>query len=254
MRVNRAIMRIRYLYLAVLIIPLILTSIPTVQCDIWDPFHTKEEKIAMWKELWDAHPNTTYTSVGKTYNGIDVWLFTAGNLTGKRVLWDGELHGNEDKGSEILFLIAEWLLESGDPQTTTTLEENYVMFIPIINDRDLRGNGNTEISPYGVDLNRNFATGWSLSDANSDTYSGPYPVSEPETQALRSVFSTYRPMFYVNMHCGAGPYAAHYRWGNQALAEQVIARTKTIAQEMEITPYETRTFGSSGFAIGDAVA
>ena len=225
-----------------------------VQSGIWDPFHTKDEKIALWKELWHTTSNTEYKSIGKTYNGWDIWLFTAGNQSNPRILWDGELHGSEDKGSELLFLIAKWLLESNNTQANTILEKNFVMFIPVINDKDVRGNGNTEISPYGVDLNRNFETGWSISNPDDGTYSGPYPISEPETKVMRNIFSTYKPIFYVNMHCGAGPYMAHYRWSNSRLTQETITRTREIAQEMEIQPYTTRSFGSNGFAIGDAVA
>jgi hypothetical protein len=246
-------MKKRCVYPAVIVL-LFFVLLPAARCDIWEPFHTKEEKINMWIDLWNAHPNTMYSSVGKTYNGKDIWLFTAGNVSGQRVLWDGELHGNEDKGSEILYLLAEWLLESNKPQATKILEENSIMFIPVVNDMDARGNGNTETSRYGVDLNRNFATGWTQSDPNSDLYSGAYAASEPETQVLRGVFSTYKPVFYVNMHCGGGPYAAYYNGGNQTLANQVITRTKTVAQDMGISPYQTRSFGSDGFAIGDAVA
>jgi hypothetical protein len=246
-------LRRRYLFIAVFFL-ILLILVPTVECDIWDPFHTKEEKIAMWKNLWDSHTNTTYTSVGKTYNGTDILLFTAGNVSAKKVLWDGELHGNEDKGSEILFLVAEWLLKSGDPEATRILEETCVMFVPVINSMDERGNGNTEYSPYGVDLNRNFETGWRKSNIQDDEYSGPYPLSEPETQVMRKIFSDYKPVFYVNMHCGAGPYAAQFDRGNLTLGQQVITLSKAIANEMEITPYATRIFGSNGYAIGDAVA
>ena len=241
------------LHLILIVVILITILVTPVQCDIWDPFHTKSEKIIMWKELWDAHLNTEYASVGKTYNGQDIWLFTAGNIIHPSVLWDGELHGNEDKGSELLFLMAKWLLESNDTRATRILEENFVMFIPLINDRDVRGNGNTAISPYGVDLNRNFENGWRTSNPNDDTYSGSYPISEPETVVMRNIFLTYKPIFYVNMHCGAGPYMAYYRWSNTELTENVIDRTQDIAQEMEITPYPIRSFGSSGFSIGDAV-
>jgi murein tripeptide amidase MpaA len=235
MKLNRTIMKKRHL----LLIALLLSTaalIPDAQGDIWDPFHTKEQKITMWKNLWNTHANTIYTSIGKTYNGNAIWLFTAGNLTGRKILWDGELHGNEDKGSELLFLIAQWLLESNTTRANQILETTYVMFIPVVNDMDIRGNGNNETSPYGVDLNRNFATGWTPSNPNSDLYSGDTATSEPETKALRNVFSTYRPVFYVNMHCGAGPYAAQYQGGNLKLGNQVIERAKTIAAEMEITP------------------
>jgi hypothetical protein len=228
--------------------------IPDAQGDMWDPFHTKEQKFAMWKNLWDTYVNATYTSIGKTANGKDIWLFTAGNPDGKEILWDGELHGNEDKGSEILYLIAQWLLESNDPIAKQILENTYIMFIPMINDMDARGNGNTDTSPYGVDLNRNFATGWTRSNPNSDLYSGEYATSEPETQALRNVFSSYKPLFYVNLHCGAGPYAAQYSGGNLTLGNQVVQKARTVAMDLGVTPYPTRAFGSNGFAIGDAVA
>jgi len=246
--------------LTLLIISMSLVSVllntallPQAKCGIWDPFHTKAEKIALWKELWDAYPHTEYKTIGKTYNGNDIWLFVVGNTSGPAILWDGELHGSEDKGSEILFLIAKWLLGSNDTQAKRILEKNFVMFIPVINERNVRGNSNTELSPYGVDLNRNFETGWTKSNPNTEIYSGEYPVSEPETKVLRSVFLTYKPIFYVNMHVGAGPYAAYYRGSDIELTDQVISRTQVIAQNMDITPYRTLPFGSNGFAIGDAV-
>jgi hypothetical protein len=232
----------------------VLLLVQSVHCDIFDPFHTKEEKITMWKDLWDNHPDTEYVSVGKTYDGTDIWLFVAGDLNKPRVLWDGELHGNEDKGSELLYLMATWLIESHDAAATKILEETCVMFIPVVNSRDARGNGDTEISTYGVDLNRNFKTGWQKSDPKDDTYGGPSPLSEPETKTLRNVFSTYKPTFYINMHCGEGPYAAYYNLSNMTITQQVITGTQTIAQEMGITPYRSLTFGSSGYSVGDAVA
>jgi Zinc carboxypeptidase len=232
----------------------VLLLIQPVHCDIFDPFHTKEEKITMWKDLWDNHPDAEYVSVGKTYDGTDIWLFVAGDLNKPRLLWDGELHGNEDKGSELLYLMATWLLESNDVAATKILEETCIMFIPVVNSNDARGNGDTEISTYGVDLNRNFETGWQKTDPKADTYGGPSPLSEPETKALRNVFSTYKPTFYINMHCGGGPYAAYYNGSNMTITQAVIARTQTIAQEMNIAPYRNPTFGSSGYSIGDAVA
>jgi Zinc carboxypeptidase len=238
----------------ILFISLVFLLVQPVQCGIFDPFHTKQEKITMWKTLWDKHLNTEYSSVGKTYDGVDIWMFVVGNISRPRVLWDGEIHGNEDKGSELLFLMAQWLLESNDAAAAKILQESCLMFIPVVNSRDTRGNGDTKISSYGVDLNRNFETSWWKSNPNDDTYSGPSPVSEPETKALRNVFSTYKPIFYINMHCGGGPYAAYYNLSNMTITQQVITRTQTIAQDLGITPYRNPTFGSDGYSIGDAVA
>jgi len=236
-----------------LVLTLLSVTLLQSRSGVFDPFHTKEEKTAMWEKLWDSHANTEYFSVGKSYDGSDILLFVAGNQAGGRVLWDSEIHGNEDKGSEILFLLAKWLLESNTSQANKILEQNYVMFIPMVNNQNVRGNGDTEISAYGVDLNRNFETGWRKSSPSDDTYSGPDPISEPETRVMRNIFSTYQPTFYVNLHCGAGPYASFYNGSNFSLSENLKNTTNQICEELGITPYRTISFDSNGYAIGDAV-
>ena len=61
----------------------------------------------------------------------------------------------------------------------------------------------------GVDLNRNCPTRWgydnegSSPNPSSDTYRGPAPASEPETQALDSLFARITPEFFVNYHSAA---------------------------------------------------
>ena len=247
-------MKTKTVTLFFLILTLLSITLPQTQSGIFDPFHTKEEKTAMWEQLWDSHTNTEYFSAGKSYNGKDILLFTAGNQSGGRVLWDSEIHGNEDKGSEILFLIAKWLLESNTAQANKILEKNYVMFIPMVNNQNVRGNGDTEISSYGVDLNRNFETGWRKNSPSDDTYSGPNPLSEPETRVMRNIFSTYQPTFYANLHCGAGPYASFYTGSNLTLSENLKNVTTQISAELGITPYRTISFDSNGYAIGDAVS
>ncbi len=206
----------------------------------------------MWKELWSNHSNAEYFPVGNYCDGAEILMFAAGNKTGGRVLWDAEMHGNEDKGGEILYLIAQWLLDPNNSQTQKILQENYVMFIPMVNNQVARGNGDKSVSEFGVDLNRNFETGWQKSDPADDTYSGQNPLSAPETNVMRDIFSSYQPLFYVNLHCGAGPYSAFYDLGNTTLSINAKNRAEQIAGAMGITPYRTISFGSKGYAIGDA--
>jgi hypothetical protein len=245
-------MRLKVLVAFFLIFALLSLTLPRVQSGVFDPFHSKDEKAAMWKELWSSHSNTEYFSVGKYYDRSEMLMFVAGNQTGGRVLWDAEMHGNEDKGGEILFLLAQWLLESNDSAARSILEQNYVMFLPMVNNQVVRGNNDTAISSFGVDLNRNFEVGWQKSNPADDTYSGPNPLSEPETRVMRSIFAAYQPTFYVNLHCGAGPYAAFYKGGDVVLSENVKNRTAQICAEEGIAPYHTNSFGSNGYAIGDA--
>jgi hypothetical protein len=60
--------------------------------------------------------------------------------------------------------------------------------------------------PYGVDLNRNFPTGWgdmgSNDPLNDYDYMGPVAGSEPETQAVLNAMKKFRPNIYLNVHCG----------------------------------------------------
>ena len=232
----------------------IVVVFPGAYGSVWDPYHTKEEKIEMWKTLWDSHPNTHYESVGKTYEDRDIWIFTAGNPNGGKVLWDGEIHGGEDSGSEIMYMIASWLLESGEPEAKQILERNHLLFVPIINvDSYTRGTMNRDECYYGVDLNRNFETGWRSTPCREALdYSGEYPASEPETRAMRNVFRTYRPDFYVNLHCGTGPVLFYNRDGNVTLAHEVIDRIAEISYEMGVAPYRTSGIDPTGFAISDA--
>ncbi|HEX5691620.1 MAG TPA: M14 family metallopeptidase, partial [Roseiflexaceae bacterium] len=71
--------------------------------------------------------------------------------------------------------------------------------------RDNNGDGQITIGD-GVDLNRNWPAHWgydeegSSSLAASDTYRGPSPASEPETQALKRLLDRIGFKFLVNYH------------------------------------------------------
>ncbi len=109
---------------------------------------------------------------------------------------------------------------------TRLVNENELWFIPVANPdgydfsfedgqrlqrknmRDNNGDG-TFTPGEGVDLNRNSATRWgydnegSSPNPNSDTYRGPSPASEPETQALDNLFRRITPEFFINYHSAA---------------------------------------------------
>jgi carboxypeptidase A1 len=88
-----------------------------------------------------------------------------------------------------------------DPEITALVDSSEVIIIPVVNadgyeytwsvDRfwrkNRRDNGGGD---FGIDLNRNWGHEWghnngSSGDPGSDTYRGPFPFSEPETQVLR---------------------------------------------------------------------
>jgi hypothetical protein len=71
--------------------------------------------------------------------------------------------------------------------------------------RDNNGDGQTQVGD-GVDPNRNFPNHWgydeegSSSIQSSDTYRGPAPLSEPETQAMVGLLDRIGFAFQVNWH------------------------------------------------------
>jgi len=71
--------------------------------------------------------------------------------------------------------------------------------------RDNNGDGQTQVGD-GVDPNRNFPNHWgydeegSSSIQSSDTYRGPTPMSEPETQAMVGLLNQIGFAFQVNYH------------------------------------------------------
>src|SRR5262245_29281862 len=71
--------------------------------------------------------------------------------------------------------------------------------------RDNNGDGQTQVGD-GVDPNRNFPNHWgydeegSSSIQSSDTYRGPAPMSEPETQAMVGLLDRIGFAFQVNYH------------------------------------------------------
>jgi Zinc carboxypeptidase len=71
--------------------------------------------------------------------------------------------------------------------------------------RDNNGDGQITVGD-GVDPNRNFAEHWgydnegSSPDPGDETYRGPGPASEPETQAMQGLIDRIKPKFQSNIH------------------------------------------------------
>jgi hypothetical protein len=224
----------------------------------------KEVMLDKWIRLCDRHPSLAYYEViGQSIQGRDIYLFAIGTPHGGRVMYDGQLHGWEDGGTECLYMFAEWLLESSDPKALRILQQNFNLFIPIVNvDTTNRQNmrreyvlpNGTIISvPYGVDLNRNGVYGWGRSGsgdpANNYNYRGLAPASEPETQALHFALEKYHPRIYLNTHLGAA-YVRHR--SNTPFEDAIKGLIVAYSAELGVTPYAMRHGLGSGLVATDA--
>ncbi|MGA3541123.1 M14 family zinc carboxypeptidase [Micromonosporaceae bacterium DT194] len=149
---------------------------------------------------------------------------------GKRpaVLYAGAQHAREWITPEMNRRLMHHVLDNygRDRQITRLLDTTELWFVPVANPdgydhtftpgnrlwrKNLRdNNGDGQVGGGdGVDLNRNFDYRWgydnegSSPDPANETYRGPGPNSEPETQALDRLFRRVGFEFFVNYHSAA---------------------------------------------------
>lgn len=183
-----------------------------------------------------AHPEIAQLEViGQSVNGQDINAVRvtkdAANVTaGERptTVYMGAQHAREWITPEMVRRLLDLMLTNygTDERVTQLVDTTEMWFIPVANPdgydftfeegqrlwrKNLRdNNGDGEITPGdGVDLNRNFPTRWGYDNEGSspnpasDTYRGPAPASEPETQALDNLFAEITPEFLINYHSAA---------------------------------------------------
>jgi hypothetical protein len=150
-------------------------------------------------------------SIGRSQEGRDIWMVKLSDNVGvdenePEVLFDGVHHAREMLSVESLLLFMDNLLTryTTDPEARFILDNRELYFVPVLNPdgheynrttnpnggglwrKNRRNNGGS----FGVDLNRNWTTGWTAPNGGnstsptSDTYRGPSPMSEPEVAAL----------------------------------------------------------------------
>ncbi|UCE59159.1 MAG: hypothetical protein JSU63_17160 [Phycisphaerales bacterium] len=191
---------------------------PRLRADVFDDFfldyhpYDGGEGSIIWymSELVSRYPDlASMVNVGQTLLGRPIWgLRINGDAISDEpaVVYFGGQHAREWITTTVPTYLATHLLQAYSwQQTTKDLVDNVEFFlIPVFNvdgyertwdfDRlwrkNLRQNSDGTL---GVDLNRNWGTGWGLdigssSDPSSEIYRGTAKFSEPETQALRDFF------------------------------------------------------------------
>ena len=144
------------------------------------------------------------------------------------VLYLGAQHAREWITPEMNRRLMHYVLDGYDTNRTIRklVDTRELWFVPVANPdgydwtftpgqrlwrKNLRDNNDDgRIAPGdGVDLNRNYATKWgydnegSSPEPGSETYRGPGPNSEPESQALDSFMGRVGFEFFVNYHSAA---------------------------------------------------
>lgn len=126
---------------------------------------------------------TERRTIGRSAQGRRIELITRGDPHARpRILVVGCIHGTECEGTAIARRLA-----GGAPPS-----DSHLAIVPNLNP-DGRSLG-TRLNGRGVDLNRNFPSQWRPIGRRFDLqYSGPRPLSEPETRLARRLILRLRP-------------------------------------------------------------
>src|SRR5688500_2098645 len=143
------------------------------------------------------------------------------------VLYNSAQHAREWITPEMTRRLMHHVIDgySSDPEIRALLDSTELWFVPVANPdgydytfstdrlwrKNLRDNdGDGQITGVdGVDPNRNFPTRWGYDNEgsspfpDSETYRGPAPASEPETQALDGLMARIGFEFLINYHSAA---------------------------------------------------
>ncbi len=168
-------------------------------------YKSYDESCAFLEACVEKHPDLiSIENIGNTWEGRPIMLATISLHVAyahlkPALLYTGTVHAREWIGHELAVEFIHYILSNYDnnPDILNTLTENTLYIVPCLNPdgfvysqrhfsfwrKNRRDNGD---GTFGVDLNRNFSEGYRKSTkTNSNVYSGPYPFSEPETQAIK---------------------------------------------------------------------
>jgi murein tripeptide amidase MpaA len=177
-------------------------------------YHSSRELEQDLFALEDSYPNLIRISViGESLEGRNIYaLKISDNVNSDEseaeVIFIGCHHAREWISVEIPYLLAKYLVENyaSDPQVQNLVNQSEIWIVPLLNPDGLeysihfyrywrknrRDNGD---GTYGIDLNRNYGYQWGTDNIGSspytisNTYRGPSAFSEPETQAIRDLFT-----------------------------------------------------------------
>jgi carboxypeptidase T len=162
---------------------------------------------------------TEVRTIGKTLEGRDILAIKISDnakIDEKEptILFNGMHHAREVMTTEITTDIIDYLTSNygTKDEVTNWVNNTEIWILPMFN---LDGNNKmwTEDSMwrkntrnnFGVDLNRNYPTGWNSCNGSSSytgaqDYRGTAPASEPETRAMMNFVASIRPVFNISYH------------------------------------------------------
>ncbi len=144
--------------------------------------------LALIVMSWTSTASAKRIVIGTSVRGRPIVAWSIGPDTARRkVLVVGVIHGNEQAG----LAITSALLHMRVPQGVQ------LWIMPELNPDGVAAD--TRQNAHAVDLNRNFPFDWTPIEAPV-YYSGPHPVSEPETRAAIKLIGAIKPAVTIWYH------------------------------------------------------
>ncbi|XP_017863889.1 PREDICTED: carboxypeptidase B-like [Drosophila arizonae] len=202
-----------------------------------DRYYTHEEITNYINDLADRFPTRVFLkTVGWSYEKRELKTITITNgdrRANKKVIFmDGGFHAREWISPAAVLYVIEQLVEKFDENAELLKDYDWIV-LPVVNPDGYEYTQTGTLARlfrktrqpykllgqtcYGADPNRNFDFHWNEEGASSnpcsDTFAGPQPFSEPETQVVRDILHTYadRGIMYLTIH-SYGNYLL-YPWG-----------------------------------------
>jgi len=192
----------------------ILTVSPLAFPPDFEDYHDYAEMVNALQTLATAYPDITHLqSIGQSHQGRELWALRITDQPqtdeeGEQgILIYAGTHAREHLTIEQALYLANDLLQNYgiEGEATNLIDNRDIWILPNLNpdgsEYDIdqwlyqppfwrKNRRNNQDGTWGVDLNRNFGYQWGCCGGSSpytgaDTYRGPDPFSEPESQALR---------------------------------------------------------------------
>ena len=200
---------------------------------VWRDYDGPDGLAQYMHDLESANEDILDLAVlGNTYQGRDIIALrltanedSSADGSKPAVLYSATVHAREWIATEVDRRLLEWFIKGwreDKPDVVDILRSTELWFVLVQNPdgyqytfdhdrlwrKNLRDNdGDGQITALdGVDINRNFPEHWNYDDEGSgtitsdETYRGPDPASEPETQAMIDLMSAIHPVYHISYH------------------------------------------------------
>jgi len=179
-------------------------------------------------------------NIGQSWEGRDIWAMKISDNVAieeeneAEALFMANIHDREMITPEVIMYFMHWLIDNYnvDPRATFLVNNRQIWLLPTINPdgrvyvftgdinnpwssenpiawrKNKQDNNNNNVFDYdydGVDLNRNFGYMWGLDAGSSpdpwdNTYRGPLPFSEPESQVIKNFVESHHFVTSLSYH------------------------------------------------------